>query len=92
MGRAFWAEGPACTKSGGVSQTIPECPHLVGIGDIDVQERVMPGVSNEGLGAVLGPLGSYEKAVSKGGAGSALGSWREWAGWGDWRQGGQGGG
>lgn len=35
----------------------------------------MPGVSNDGLGSVLGALGSHGRAESKGGTGLSLGPW-----------------
>ena len=55
--------------SGGVSQAILQRSSLHSKG------QEMPGVSDEGLGSVLGALGSHERAESKGGTGLTLGPW-----------------
>lgn len=52
-----------------MSQAILERSSLHGKG------QEMPGVSDEGLGSVLGALGSHERAESKGGTGLTLGPW-----------------
>lgn len=71
-----------------MSQAIPECG--ISTDDTGMQGTVKAGVPHARLGSELGALG---RAVSKGGAKSALGPWREWTGWEGWRQGGhQGGG
>lgn len=55
--------------SGGVSQAILERLSLHSKG------QEMPGVSNEGLGSILGALGSHGRAESKGGTGLTLRPW-----------------